>query len=566
MPMHPDFVKILSRFKRQYGDEEGERLFYAWLNKHDLDDTKAYNIQAQLKECIGGICEAFNWAKPLFALYKEDTDAKYYKTKALTANVSMNENDYRNATELARAAPTLSWRPLNMNHDHSKWLPFPEARADWAAFEDNSVETIIRIPNSLRQIQRAIENGDILHVSIEGEPRAGVHTDEGRAPLWYNFTALALLEKDVTLPGDPLTYLEPLYINESMGRGLVESLSNVDKDKEEEKMSEDKDEKQLTDKTQRLTEAEARNESCAQCSHFLEYLPTTVRTNKVEGDEPSDGYVDTREGGIGPGVGQCQVSKELVRKNDAACTDWRQRSTPTSADNTERIIEDTESVEEMIMKSEIEDLKAKQLELLKDKNREIDAHVETRKNLVEASDKLLRKEKEYAVLDKKNTRISTENHGLKEQVDRLKDANSTLEVENGGLLKERDLYKNEAKRFEESYDKLKVSFRELKDELTRTLTQLHDAKADKATAVQRSLNAEEERSRAVVEVAELTEKLTEVHRELSESIDKRAISAKQVLQAHKGLTDLQAKYQTLVEEIRDLKRKLGKPPRVVIRT
>jgi hypothetical protein len=560
MPIHSDFVKILSRFKRQYGAEDGERLFYAWLNKHDLDPDKAYNIQAQLSECIGGICEAFNWAQPLFALYKEDEDARYYKTKALTANVSMNENDYRDATELARAAPTLSWRPLNMNHDHSNWLPFPEARVDWAAFEDNSVEAIIRIPNSLEQIQSAIENGDILHVSIEGEPRAGVHTDEGRAPLWYNFTALALLEKDVTLPGDPLTYLEPLYINESMGRGLVESLSNVEQPKEEEKMSEDKDEKQLT-------EAEARNESCAQCSRFLEYLPTTVKTDKVDASEPSDGHILTREGGVGPGVGECQVSKQLVRKNDAACTDWRQRSTPTSADNTERISEDkVESVEEMVMKSEIEELKAKQLELLKDKNREIDAHVETRKNLVESTDKLLRKEKEYAVLDKKNTRISLENHGLKEQVDRLKDANSTLEVENGGLLKERDLYKNEAKRFEESYDKLKTSFKESKDELTRTLTQLHDAKADKATAVQRSLNAEEERSRAVVEVAELIEKLTDVHRQLSESIDKRATSSKQVLKALRENADLQAKVKTLVDEIRALKRKVGKPPKIIIRT
>ena len=74
---HADFVKILSRFKRQYGEQEGPLLFSSWLEKHGLDDTKAYNVQAQLSECIGGICEAFNWAQPLFALYKEDPDARY---------------------------------------------------------------------------------------------------------------------------------------------------------------------------------------------------------------------------------------------------------------------------------------------------------------------------------------------------------------------------------------------------------------------------------------------------------------------------------------------------------
>jgi len=220
----------------------------------------------------------------------------------------------------------------------------------------------------------------------------------------------------------------------------------------------------------------------------------------------------------------------------------------------------------MIMKSEIEDLKAKQLELIKDKNREIDDHAETRKELFEASDKLLRKEKEYAVMDKKNVRLSQENRGLKDSRDRLKELNLNLEVENGGLLKERDLYKNEAKRFEESYDKLNVAHKEKKDELTRTLTQLHDAKADKAKAVQDSINAEEDRSRAAVEVVQLSEKLIAVHNQLSESISQRGENSSQVVKALKENTELKAKVKKLVEEIRDLKRKVGKPPRVVLKT
>lgn len=40
MPLHADFQKVKARFIEQYGQEKGESLFYAWKNKHKLDDTK----------------------------------------------------------------------------------------------------------------------------------------------------------------------------------------------------------------------------------------------------------------------------------------------------------------------------------------------------------------------------------------------------------------------------------------------------------------------------------------------------------------------------------------------
>ena len=233
--MHVDFVEILRKYIRQWGEDEGPGKFYDWIEALDLDLSKPYTVPAQLmRECLNGMCEAFRWVAPYIQFYKEDSDAKYYKSTALTANVSMNKNDYEDAIELAANAASLGWKPLNLNHDHSKWLPFPENRTDLTRFEDNSVETIIRISNegrvpgtsySMRDIQRMIENGEIYHVSIEGEPRAGEVTERGKAPQGYIFTSLALLEKDKTLPGDPLTRLEPLFLRESMGRSLVESLS-----------------------------------------------------------------------------------------------------------------------------------------------------------------------------------------------------------------------------------------------------------------------------------------------------------------------------------------------------
>ena len=242
-PLNPDFARILANFKKQYGDKKGTDLFWAWVNKHNLKPDKPYSNQTQLGECFGELCESFQWLdEPLISFYKSDDTGKYYRCVALTANVSMNRNDYSDVDEFKQAAGTLTWRPLNLNHDHSKFLPFPDNRVDYARFEDNRVETIIRIDNKQRNVQRMIENGEILHPSIEANPR-GLTVTDVKTPSKWNYTALALLERGVTLPGDPLTYLEPLPLNESMGRSLVESLSV---EKEENRMSTEEYENGIT--------------------------------------------------------------------------------------------------------------------------------------------------------------------------------------------------------------------------------------------------------------------------------------------------------------------------------
>ena len=40
LPMHESFIKILDRFKKQYGDKLGTQYFYSWVNKNGYDDTK----------------------------------------------------------------------------------------------------------------------------------------------------------------------------------------------------------------------------------------------------------------------------------------------------------------------------------------------------------------------------------------------------------------------------------------------------------------------------------------------------------------------------------------------
>ena len=114
-PMSDDFERILQNFIRQYGQEKGKQYYYAWLNKLHLDDTKPYKNKDQLTECQGPLCESFRWLdEPLIRFYKEDKEAKYYKCLALTANISMNRNDYTDLDD--HTAGSIRWRPLNLNH------------------------------------------------------------------------------------------------------------------------------------------------------------------------------------------------------------------------------------------------------------------------------------------------------------------------------------------------------------------------------------------------------------------------------------------------------------------
>jgi hypothetical protein len=212
MPRHPDFEKIYRQFVKRYGQEKGEQIYYAWLNKLGLDDTKPYGAQVK---------ESFNWAKTKLALYKTDPSAKYYKVEALFPVKSMNNVVYTEE-ELVRAARTLIGKPVNLNHEK----PLEAVEVEDAEYEDGAVECILRVSNP--EIQRMIENEEILHVSIEADYREAEVVD-GVQPKGLIFTGLALLTKNV-LPGVPLTRIQSVEkIVES--REVNEILSEVNEQK-----------------------------------------------------------------------------------------------------------------------------------------------------------------------------------------------------------------------------------------------------------------------------------------------------------------------------------------------
>jgi len=216
-PMHDDFKLIRSNYQKHYGDVDGLSLFNEWVINSELDTGKPYSLQHQLvSECVNGLCESWRWAKPYIELYRKDDGGTFYKVLALTGNVSMNKNDYSDLGELSQNASSLGHRMLNLNHDHNMRLSFPDNRVDISAFEDKGVETIIRVDNTAthplhgKNINKMITDKDIIHVSIEGKPRAFTEINGVKKPIGYNLLELALLEKNVTLAGDPLTFLEPI--------------------------------------------------------------------------------------------------------------------------------------------------------------------------------------------------------------------------------------------------------------------------------------------------------------------------------------------------------------------
>lgn len=248
--LHDDFRRILNTFTGHFNsDGSGLQRFLSFVSANKLNISKPYNPMFQFSE-------AFEWTKPLIRYMRQDKDAKYYGITALTANISMNDNDYRNYQEIIAAAPSMKVKPVDINHDHNRWLPFPRTRVDMTGAEDMALELTLRVHNSDKWLQDALDNGDIIHPSIEGFKQGDS----------IEFTGLALLEKGIKLPGDPLTTITPLLLNESVTQQLCKVVdgqlickTGVNESKREEKTL---SEQTKTDFINQCLETGKTNEEC----------------------------------------------------------------------------------------------------------------------------------------------------------------------------------------------------------------------------------------------------------------------------------------------------------------
>ena len=187
----------------------GTQRYIQFVSQNDLDETKQYHPNVQFKESLQ---ESFSWATPLISYLRQDKEAKYYAVTCLTANISMNNNDYTDPETMAKAAISMNYMPVNVNHNHGAWFNYPRTRLDWAKFEDMSVEGILRVDNQDKYLQQMLDHDTAIpekewinHPSIEAR-QIPEHMGGG-----YHFTGIAMLQKGYTLPGDPLSEIQPLF-------------------------------------------------------------------------------------------------------------------------------------------------------------------------------------------------------------------------------------------------------------------------------------------------------------------------------------------------------------------
>jgi len=191
MPRHPDFERIYRSFLERYGEEEGKEVYYRWLNKAGLDDTRPIRGQ-KAREGPNWVGTASPVAGVLIrgrALHPIKT---YHPEEWPEVRVYLEE-------ELAASAPTLAGKPLLI--DHFQQLP-PPNRVLAAWYGDGAIEYIAEVDG---EVAGLIEGGVITKCSVEFDWER-LERVNGVAPRGIEFTGLSLL-RDLE-PGDAETSVE----------------------------------------------------------------------------------------------------------------------------------------------------------------------------------------------------------------------------------------------------------------------------------------------------------------------------------------------------------------------
>ena len=132
-----------------------------------------------------------------FEFVKEEDGVKLWKVRAISVTTTGNNREYTRE-ELKAGARSLSFRPLNINHDPLQELSYPENQTLDMDFDINTDAVTGRIQVNNPEINQMIESGDINKLSIEQQPVKGEECDDTKCTQkGVTFTALALLTKDM---------------------------------------------------------------------------------------------------------------------------------------------------------------------------------------------------------------------------------------------------------------------------------------------------------------------------------------------------------------------------------
>ena len=218
------------------------------------------------------------------------------------------------------------------------------------------------------------------------------------------------------------------------------------------------------------------------------------------------------------------------------------------------------------MKSKIEDLENELLTTKRKHNDEMMSHVTTRGDLVEAQRKVATKDKEIAIHVAKINRLETRNEDTDRKLDKALTLSEELKVKNDNLESDSKFTKDTLERKEDLIEADRKEISQLKNALAEALTKQNNESAKRAEAVQRAQDAVSREAKVLQDNAILSEDLATDRQKVYDLSQRNAVHAKEILQLQREKTQAKEKHDKLVEEIRDLKRKLGKPPKIVIRT
>jgi len=177
--------------------------------------------------------------KVTFEKLSEDENGAVYHVEALHVGVTRNQRKY-SKEELTLGARSLSYRPINLNHQEDRWLPYNFTNP--TAADSNTTLNMEFVPEkngvigevwvSDKTTRENIDNGNIKTVSIEQLPTKGEScscmlkecTCEQQGII---FTGIALLEtfKGVE-PGDPNASIKK---KESTGETVKAAISWLQK-------------------------------------------------------------------------------------------------------------------------------------------------------------------------------------------------------------------------------------------------------------------------------------------------------------------------------------------------
>jgi hypothetical protein len=132
---------------------------------------------------------------------REFAGSKKWSVEAIHVTTTRNKRRYTES-ELIAAARSLSFRPININHDPNQTLPFPENCTLFMDFDSTSksVKGEFRITDN--HTNTMIEANQINKVSIEQLPTNGETCNEISCEQHgVAFIGMALLESDM-IPGD----------------------------------------------------------------------------------------------------------------------------------------------------------------------------------------------------------------------------------------------------------------------------------------------------------------------------------------------------------------------------